>query len=75
MLSSEDERLSIGNGGALYKALYLPKDTPVIEPARLARLLEILASYFDWAGVKPKSNGEARKEWQKIADALDKRMY
>ena len=66
----EDERLSIGNGGELFKALYLPPDTPTIDPERLDRLLEILAMYFDWAGVKPKSRGEAYRAWKKIDDAL-----
>ena len=66
----EDERLSIGHGGEYYKALYLPPETPSIEPKRLDWLLEIMAMYFDWSAVRPKKNGEMMRAWRKIDDAI-----
>ena len=65
----EDERLSIKNAGEVFKALYLPKDTPVMASDRLDELLRIMAMYINWADVKPKKSGEAKRAWDKIDQA------
>ena len=68
----EDKRLSIESGGEIYKALYLPPETPVISEERLDRLLCIMAMYVDWNAVKPKNAGEAKNAWYKINEQIEK---
>ena len=69
----EDERLSIKNGGEIFKALYLPPETPVIGPDRLDELLVIMAMYVNWEAVKPKNSGEMKNAWYKINEAMQHR--
>ena len=69
----EDERLSLGNAGEVFKALYLGPETPVIDPDRLDQLLEIMAMYVNWYEVKPKNKGQMRDAWYKVVTALEAR--
>ena len=66
----EDPRLSILHGGEVFKALYLPPETPTIEPERLDKVFLLLAMYVDWDSVMPKNPGQAKNAWYKIKEQL-----
>ena len=65
----EDERLSISCGGELYRALYIPPDTPAISADAREELLTVLCSYYSVAECKPKKKGEMMDAWNWMQSA------
>ena len=59
----EDARLSINNAGQVYKALYVPPDTPTITHTDREALLEALCACYDLSECKPKSRGPKWDAW------------
>ena len=59
----EDQRLSINGGGELYKALYIPKDTPAISDEARADLLALFCSHHSMEECRPKNKGQMMDAW------------
>ena len=49
----EDERLSINNGGMLYKALYVPPETKSLDDEHRDKVLASLVCFYDLSTCKP----------------------
>ena len=61
----EDPRLSINNAGQVFKALYVPPETPTISHEDRDQLLMALCSCYDLEPYKPKSKAKSlMKAWQ-----------
>ena len=59
----EDPRLSINNAGQVFKALYVPPETPTISSEDKDALLAALCSCYDLSQCKPGSKGELMAAW------------
>ena len=50
----EDQRFTIGNGGQRFKALYVAPEVESISNDDRNEVLELLSSFYDLSGCKPK---------------------
>ena len=60
----EDARLIINNAGQVYKALYVPPETPTRSNEDKEALLAVLCSCYDLSGCKPSKSGEMMTAWR-----------
>ena len=56
-------RLSINNAGQVFKALYVPPETPTISSEDKDALLAALCSCYDLSQCKPGSKSELMAAW------------
>ena len=61
----ENNALSLGNPGCVYKALHVPSDTPVISDVDRQQILDALCCFYDFGNVKPSSKGELMDAWNR----------
>ena len=59
----EDPALSLSTPGVVFKALEVPKDTPVISDADRANLLDVLCCSYDFTKNQPKGTGDLKDAW------------
>ena len=58
----EDERLSINNGGLLYKALYVPPDTESLDDELRDKVLASLLCFYDLRTCQPQSKCKSAEQ-------------
>ena len=60
----EDERLSINNGGMLYKALYAPPETRYLDDEHRDKVLASLVCFYDLRTCKPQRSAGQKEAYK-----------
>ena len=67
----ENAALSLSTFGVAFKALEVPKDTPVISDDDRANLLDVLCCFYDFTLNKPSGTGDLRDAWDTVRRKQD----
>ena len=62
----EHRSLSLSQPGIVYNALQASETTPVISDEDRQSVLDALVCFYNFAGNKPRNNGELMKAWVKV---------